>query len=159
MTLVVDEVIQPDGNEGSFATIALRHGVAILPIDDDGFVYITKQFRYALQKESIEVVSCGIEGNQPVIEAGKKDLKEEAGILADDWKYLDKIEQDTSIVKCPVHLYVVKGLQFQEPEQEGTEDFKIFKKPLQKADEMILKGEITHAPSGVLILKANAINH
>lgn len=154
VVLKVDEVIRPDGEPGTYATVALRHGVAILPIDEQGNVYLTKQFRFALQKTSIEVVSGGIEEGEEPLESAKKELKEEAGIVADDWQYLGIVDMDTAIVKCPVHLYFVKRLTFEETDQEGTEDIKILKKTFSEAAQMVYKGEITHSPSCVLLLKA-----
>lgn len=53
-----DQVVQPDGQPGLYGTVIMKPGVAILPIDSDRTVYLTRQFRYALGKESIEVV-CG----------------------------------------------------------------------------------------------------
>lgn len=73
-------------------------------------VYLTRQFRYAIGKESIEVVCGGIddEGDEP-LEVAKKELKEEAGIEADDWKFLGRVEMDSASVKYPLYLYQVKS--------------------------------------------------
>ena len=39
-----DKVIQPDGKDGSYATIEFVSGVTVLPIDDEDFVYLTNSF-------------------------------------------------------------------------------------------------------------------
>ena len=40
-----DQVLQPDGQPGRYATVKMKQGVAVLPIDSDRIVYITRQFR------------------------------------------------------------------------------------------------------------------
>jgi ADP-ribose pyrophosphatase len=56
-----DRVTQPDGQPGVCATVTMRPGVAVLPVDDDGRVYLVHQFRYALGRESLQVVSGALE--------------------------------------------------------------------------------------------------
>ena len=48
-----DQVIQPNGQAGQFATVRIRPGVSVLAIDDDYGVYLTAEYRYALEQESI----------------------------------------------------------------------------------------------------------
>lgn len=77
--LDVDDVIAPDGKSSSHAVVEVKPGVAVLAFDTEGQVYVTKQFRYALNAESVEVVSGGIEGDMHPLDAAKKELKEEIG--------------------------------------------------------------------------------
>ena len=149
-----DQVLRPDGQAGTYATVTMKPGVAILPIDSDGIVYLTQQFRYVLGKESIEVVSGAIEKQELPLESAKRELQEELGIQADEWTDLGSFDLDTSIVNCPVHLFLAKNLTFSESEQEATETIETLKVPLATAIQMVMESAITHAPSCVLILKA-----
>ncbi|HEY0458661.1 MAG TPA: NUDIX hydrolase [Pyrinomonadaceae bacterium] len=149
-----DEVIQPDGKESTYATIRLLPGAAVLPVDDDGFVYLTKQFRYALERYDVEVVSGAIEDEEP-LEAAKREIKEELGIDAEDWTDLGKIESDTSITNSCAHLFLARRLCFGEPAREGTEQIETLKMKFSEALEKVLRGEITHGQTLALILKAS----
>jgi ADP-ribose pyrophosphatase len=74
--LNVDDVVGPDDEPGTYAVVEVKPGVAVLAFDSENQVYLTKQFRYALNADSVEVVSGGIdEGLQP-LEAAKKELQE-----------------------------------------------------------------------------------
>jgi len=115
-----DRVIQPDGKEGKYATVEMKPGCCTLPIDDDGNVYLVKQFRYALGVESLEAICGGVEDEKP-IDAARREIKEELGIEAEDLQSLGTAETDTSIVHCPAHFFVAKKLNFKEPEREGVE--------------------------------------
>ncbi|HEX8127950.1 MAG TPA: NUDIX hydrolase [Pyrinomonadaceae bacterium] len=148
-----DSVTRPDGEPGTYATVHLKPGVSVLPIDADGTIYLTRQFRYAAGAESVEAVSGGIEG-EDADAAARKELREELGIEAAELISLGRMDMDTSIVRSPVSLFLARGLKFTEAEQEGTERIEPFKTTLEQAVGMILRSEITHSPSCVLILKA-----
>ena len=64
-----DQVIKPDGQAGTYATAWVKPGVAILAMDEEGSVYLTKQFRYATGRDSIEVVCGALEESEPPLEA------------------------------------------------------------------------------------------
>ncbi len=48
MEVVEDRVVRPDGEPGTFTVARMLPGVSILALDEEGFVYLTKEFRYAL---------------------------------------------------------------------------------------------------------------
>ena len=149
-----DEVVQPDGKDSTYATIRFPAGASVLPLDDEGFVYLTKQFRYALERENLEVVSGAIEDEEP-LEAARREAKEELGIEAEDWKNFGVIESDTSITNSKAHLFLARKLKFGEPKREGTEQIETVKMKLTEALEKVMSGEITHGQTMVLILKAS----
>ena len=72
-----DQVLQPDGQPTIYSTVTMKPGVAILPLDSNAIVYLTRQFRYALGKESIEVVCGAIEEDEPPLEAAQREVQEE----------------------------------------------------------------------------------
>jgi len=150
-----DSVTRPDGEPGTYATVRMKPGVSILPIEPDGTIYLTRQFRYAAGAQSVEVVSGGVEGDDPdAAESAKKELREELGIEASEVVSLGQMDMDTSIVHSPVSLFIARGLKFIEAEQEGTERIEPFRTTLDQALGMVMQSEITHSPSCVLLLKA-----
>lgn len=80
-----DQVLRPDGEPGTYAVVSLNPGVAVLAMDDEGSVYLTRQFRYILGKESIEVVCGAVEEGESPLEAAKREAREEAGPEASEW--------------------------------------------------------------------------
>ncbi|HEV2131944.1 MAG TPA: NUDIX hydrolase [Longimicrobiaceae bacterium] len=152
--VIEDEVLQPDGEPGRYATVRMKPGVSILPVDADGIVTLIRQFRYALGGESLEAVSGAVDGDQPPLEAARREAREEAGIEAEEWTDLGRMDIDTSIVHCPVQLFLAQGLTFTETDREGTEEMESVHLPLVEAVRRVMEGEIPHGPSCVLILKA-----
>ena len=155
LELSEDAVIQPNGSPGLFATVKIRPGVSVIALDDDENVYLTSEYRYAIEQESIEVVSGAIEESEEPATAARRELREELGIEAKDWVYLGFVHPLTSMVYSPAHLFMAKQLSFFEPQTDDSEIIQMVKKTLTEAVEMVLESKITHAPSCVLILKAN----
>ncbi len=151
-----DSVIQPDGKNGKYAVVEFVPGVSVLPIDDEDFVYLTRQFRYGAGGETLEVVAGAVEDETPK-EAAKRELKEELGITAKEYIKLGKIQLDNSIIKSETTQYVARQLSFGLSDRDAEEEMKMVKISFREAVEKVLSGEITHAPSCVLILKADKV--
>ena len=150
-----DQVIRPDGKDGIFGVVEMVAGVSVLPFDDNGFVYLTKEFHYAIEKDSIEVVSGAVDEGETNLNAAKRELKEELGAEAKEWIDLGKLNPFTTVVKSPATMYLAKGIQFSEANPEEIEIIDILKVKFDDAVKMVMKSEITHGQSCVLILKAS----
>jgi 8-oxo-dGTP pyrophosphatase MutT (NUDIX family) len=151
-----DDVIKPTGDDGKYAMIRFNPGAAILPIDDDDNVYLTRQFRYAIGRDDVEVVAGSIEG-EGALDAAKRELKEELGIEADEWMDLGSIYSLTSITQSCSRQFIARRLTFGEQETEGTEDIEPVKMKLSEAYDMVMNGEITDGDTCIMILKAVAL--
>ncbi len=149
-----DKVIRPDGKEGVFSVITFKPGVSILPIDEHNNVYLTKEFKYALGRNSIEVVSGGVDENEKNLDAAKRELHEELGIEAQEWINLGTLHPFTSAVDSPAQLYLAKKLHFGKEKREGTELINMIKMPFSQAVQLVIESEITQGQSVALILKA-----
>lgn len=150
----VDDCVGPDGRETQRAIMRLLPGVAVLPVDEEGFVRLVRQFRYAVGKESVEVVQGGVEEGEGAEEAARRELKEELGAEADELIDLGLVDAVTSQVFSPMRIFVARGLRFGEPDREGTEQLEVVKLKLAEAARMVMDGDMTQGTSCVLVLKA-----
>ncbi len=150
-----DQVIRPDGKPGIFGIVRMKDGVSVLPLDEDGYVYMTEEFHYAIGMECIETVSGAIDGNEEPMEAAKRELKEELGIEAEEWIDLGVVNPFTTAIKSSAKIFLARKLKFGKDDQEATENIKLVKIKLEEVVKMVMDSVITHGPSCVLILKAN----
>lgn len=153
--VVEDKVIRPDGTHGIFTTVRLKPGVSVLALDEEGFAHLTVEYRYAVERESVEVVSGGVEEGETPPGAARRELREELGITAREWTDLGPVDPLTSMLLSPTRLFLARGLTHAAHEREGTEVIRALRVPLSEAVRMVTGGEITHGPSCVLILKAH----
>jgi len=152
---VLEETVRtPEDKPGTFSTILLKPGISVLALDEHQNVYLTKEYRYAIERDSIEVVSGGVDENESTLACARRELREEAGIEAHDWLSLGVVDPLTSILRSPAELFLARNLTFVEPQTEETEIIELIKTSLHDSVGMVMDGQITHAPSCVLILKA-----
>jgi ADP-ribose pyrophosphatase len=150
-----DQVVRPDRKSGSFATVRMKHGVSVLAMEDDGQVYLTSEYRYAIERDSIESVSGGIDEDEPPHIAARRELREELGIEAGEWINLGTVDPFTSAIQSPATLFLARKLSLVKREPEGTELISVLKVDLAEAVRMVMESEITHGPSCLLILKTH----
>lgn len=152
--LIEDQVIEPGGEPGTYALVRMKPGVSVLALDEGGRVYLTRQFRYALGRESVEAVSGGRDERETAHEAARRELREELGIEAAEWTELGVVDLDTSIVNCPAHLFLARRLKFSETDEDATEEIEPVRLTLAEAVRWVMESRITHGPTCALILKA-----
>lgn len=150
---VKEDSVFRDGKKGTFSIVEMKHGVSVLPFDNKGFVYLVKEYKYAVKRETIEAISGGIENNEDKLSAAKRELKEEAGIIAEDWIDLGVIDPFTNVILSPNYMFLAKKLRFSKANPEDTENIKIIKISFKKVVQWVIKNKITHGATVAVILK------
>lgn len=148
-----DEVVRPDGKPGTYAVVHIKPGVCVLAMDDEHNVYLTEEFHYAVGQTTIECVSGGRDGEEPALQAAKRELREELGIEADEWVDLGRLDPFTASVLSPTQLFLARRLRFLDADPEGTELIRMVKLTLEQAGNYVMESRISHAPSMTVILK------
>ena len=135
--------------------MTMQPGVSVLAVDSRNEAYLVNEYAYALETNSIEVVSGGIDPSENPLQAAKRELKEESGLEAEEWIDLGTVNPFTSIVESPSYLFLARRLKEGASSLENGEFLEVAKMPLKKAVEMVMQSKITHGPSCALILKAD----
>lgn len=131
-----------------------KPAVSIFPITNSYEIYLIKQYRYLYQKELLEAIAGIIDKEGQVIETARRELKEEAGIIAKDLKEIRAVFLAGSFISVKQHLILAKDLSFEEATPEETESIKVIKMNLDEAVEKVINGEISTASSmlGIMLL-------
>jgi len=148
-----DEVVRPDGLDGSYAIVAIKPGVCVVAIDDDGFVHLTEEFHYAVGRVTIEGVSGGIESGHTATETAHRELAEELGITARHLIHLGVTDPFTASVHSPTALFVATGLERGTATPEPTELIRPVVMSLGDAVQAVDAGQITHGPTCIILLR------
>jgi 8-oxo-dGTP pyrophosphatase MutT (NUDIX family) len=154
LTVNEDQVTRPDGTPGIYATARVKAGVSVLALDDEGFVYLASEFRYAVGRQTLEVVSGAIDEGEQIETAARRELREELGIEAAQLTALGRVDPMTSLIDSPAHLFLARKLRFVAQQPEGSERIVTVKLILAEATRLVYESEITHGASCVLILRA-----
>lgn len=129
-----------------------KDAVAILPIDEEGFVYCVKQYRFPIQREVLEIPAGLVEYGEDYEETALRELQEEIGFSA---KSLEKIfEGYNSVGFCTEKtvVFVARDLFSSKLPADDDENFSIMKIHLDELKKMYLNGEIDDFKTAIAIL-------
>jgi 8-oxo-dGTP pyrophosphatase MutT (NUDIX family) len=154
-----DDVIRPDGAHGIYGVVHFKNkAIGVLPIDEEGYVYLVGQYRYTLDRYSWEIPEGGgPEGEEP-LETAKRELREETGLEARAWRPLGRAHLSNSVGDEEAIIYLATDLIHGDAEPEGTEKLEQMRAKFEDALRMVLDGEITDSISVIAILRY-ALHH
>lgn len=151
------EVINPAGNPGIYGLVKFKnHAIGIVPVDEEGYTYLVGQFRYALGTYEWEIPEGGCPvGTDPLLTA-QRELKEETGLVAQEWTRLMDFHLSNSVTDEYGVAYLARQLSQHDAEPEDTEELQLRRLPLREAIAMTLDGRIRDALS-ILALQRVAL--
>jgi len=158
LTLHEDKVINPGGGISLYGKVNFKNlAIGIIPLDQDNNTWLVGQYRYVPDCYSWEIPMGGGDLNAQPLESAKRELKEETGLIANDWQELMKLHTSNSVTDEQGLIYVARDLTQGETEFEETEELLIQKLPVDEAIERVLEGEITDAISVAGLLKLKCV--
>jgi ADP-ribose pyrophosphatase len=153
MKLREDEARHRSGEEATFGVVTMKPGVTVLPMGDDGSVHLVREFRYAVGEATLEAVSGAIESGEAPEQAGLREIGEEVGLVAAEWIDMGVVNPFTTVVHSPNHMFLARQLSTLRRTAATGDHVEEVRMPFADAVEAVLRGEITHGASCVLILK------
>ena len=137
-----------------------RHlgAAAVLPIDDEGNVYFVRQFRAPLDKVLLEIPAGKLDSaDEDRLEAAKRELAEETGLEAGDWRFLTDTYNAAGYSSECISLYLARDLKKGESHPDEDEFLNLVKMPFDEAYDMVMRGEIRDAKTQITLLMAKNI--
>ncbi|HEY1286771.1 MAG TPA: NUDIX hydrolase [Burkholderiales bacterium] len=147
-----DRVRLPDGSEGVREYIRHPGAVAVVALFDEGSVLLERQFRYPHRREFIEIPAGKLEPGEPHLATAKRELAEETGYAAAEWRYLGVIHTAIAYTDEAIHLYLARRLSRTERKLDQGEFLETLVRPFDEALAMIRDGELTDAKSVAALL-------
>lgn len=147
-----DVVRLPDGSQGAREYVKHPGAVAVVPLFDDGRVLLERQFRYPHHRDFIEVPAGKLEPNEPHLETAKRELLEETGYRAGEWRRLGVIHQGIAHSDEAIELFLARKLVQGAASLEAGEFLETLTVPFDEAIAMIRDGRITDAKTVAALL-------
>ena len=138
-----DTVLLPNGHETTREWVAHPGASAVLPVTEDGNVVLVRQYRYPVERVTLEIPAgkLDVPGEDP-LECAKRELKEETGYTAERYTKLFSLATTVGFSNEWIHIYLAKGLAAGENCPDEDEFLNVVRMPLATAIEKIYDNTI-----------------
>ncbi len=155
--VTVDTVELENGKEAKREIVHHHGGSGVVPLTEDGQVYLVRQFRYAFGKELMEIPAGKLEPGEDPLETAQRELVEECGLTADRFVDLQPVYPSVGYDNEIIHMYLATGLHQVQAQPDEDEFLDLVKMPLDQAITMIETGEIVDAKTVAALLKVKLL--
>jgi len=148
------DVINPNGGKGIYGKVHFKNiAIGIVVLDDELNTWLVGQYRFAINEYSWEIPEGGGALNTDPLESAKRELLEETGLVAQEWKPILKMHLSNSVSDEYSIIYLARQLQQHTSMPEETEQLIVKKITFEEAWRMTEAGLITDAMSIAAIHK------
>lgn len=149
-----DEVELPNGKTAYREVIEHPGGVCVLPLTAENEILFVRQFRYPYKEELLEIPAGKRDhGAENPLECGKRELQEETGATAANFRSLGELYPSPGYVGEVIYMFLATDLTYGETNPDEDEFLNIERIPFDKALKMVMDGEIKDAKTQTAILK------
>ena len=120
--------------------------VNIIPITQSGEVVLVNQYRFGMEKFSLEIPGGMADGDEDPKLAAIRELNEETGYVAKEVIEIGRVESNPAIMSNHTYTYLALDCEpLNDQRLDGTEDIDIILKNIRDIPNLIRNGEIEHA--------------
>ncbi len=132
-----------NGNKEVWDYVHHNGAAAVIPVLDDGRILMVKQFRNALDRETLEIPAGKLDDpEEPGIVCAKRELEEETGYSSDNLEWLLNIRTTVALCNEKIELYLARDLQASRQHLDENEYVDVLAYTVEELKEKIYRGEI-----------------
>ncbi|MDD5560031.1 NUDIX hydrolase [Candidatus Methylomirabilis sp.] len=148
-------VVLPDGRQAIRDIVRPPNAVAIVPIDDDGRIYLVRQYRPAIQRAIYEIPAGIIDHGERPVTTARRECEEEIGLRPRRLLKLCTFYSAVGFSTGSIQLFLAQGLTAgRDLRHDTTEFLEVHAIPFEQAYRWVLAHKIVDAKSIVGILWA-----
>lgn len=141
---VCQDTVEVNGHEKRWDFIHHNGAAAVLPVTDDGKILMVRQYRHALQRDTLEIPAGKLDRvDEPMIECAARELEEETGYRCEHLEYL--LTVNTTIAFCDekIDIFLARDLIPSKQHLDEDEFINVEAWELADLEEMIWSGKMT----------------
>ncbi|HHY81346.1 MAG TPA: NUDIX hydrolase [Clostridiales bacterium] len=148
-----DDVLLSNGASTTREVVYHREAAAVAAVDENNEILMVTQYRYAVGEELLELPAGLMDEGENPLETAKRELKEETGYEASEWKLLTITYTSPGCHNEKIHIFSASGLKKVCGQCLDEDEILTCKKvPLEEALNMIKTGTIKDSKSVIGIL-------
>lgn len=158
LKLSMEQVKLPDGRiVDDYYRIQLQDYAVIFAQVPDGRVILIRQYKHGVGKASLTLPGGGLVPGEPPLVAAQRELLEETGYEAEDWRSLPSFITSANYRCSEGHIFVAKNARkVAEPNSGDLEEMEVVLLPPQDLIQAVQQGQVVVL--GALAAIALALN-
>lgn len=138
-----DTMQVPNGNIAVWDFINHKGAAAIVAVREDGKLLMVRQYRNALERETLEIPAGGLNSaEEPTKLAALRELEEETGYCCDDAELLITIRTTVAFCNEKIDVYVANQLKPGKQHLDEDEFINVEAHSVEDLKQMIYAGKI-----------------
>ena len=150
------DAVAPTGAPARYHVHRCRNlATGAVPLHADGTVTLVGQWRFPLGRYGWELPEGGAPHGEAPLEGCKRELREEAGLEAADWREILVLELSNASSDEVAHVYLATGLTPCPAAPEPTEELALARVPFAEALHAAVTGRVQDAITVAALLRVH----
>lgn len=134
----------PNGNVAKWDLIDHKGAAAVVAVREDGKLLMVRQYRNALERDTLEIPAGGLNGREePTDAAAMRELSEETGYTCDNVEFLLSIYTTVAFCNEKIDIYLAKDLKNQGTQHLDEDEYvNVEAYSVDELKQMIYDGKI-----------------
>lgn len=137
-----DDVLLPSGTRGVYHFVHTNGASMIIPVLADGRILLVNQYRYLLDRESLEFPCGGVKEGSGYEQTAHHELIEETGYRAGELQLCGEFDPYNGVADEICRVYIARKLAPEIAKRDETEEFEPVELTPQELDDAIRHGRI-----------------
>lgn len=129
-------------------------GAAIVPFFGDGTIALVRQWRYPLNRYSLEIPAGRIERGHTAEETAARELEEEIGYRAGSLQKITEFFVAPGYCEERIHVFLARELNASKQRLDDDEEIEVVRLPFPEAMSLIRSGKIDDGKSIIGLMSA-----
>lgn len=143
---IYEDTVLANGHEAHWDFIHHDGAAAVVPVTEDGKILMVRQFRNALNRETLEIPAGKRDDpDEPTVTCAHRELEEETGFRCDDLEYLMSVNTTVAFCDEAIDIYVARNLIPSHQNLDDDEVIYVEEWAVEDLEELIWSGELTDA--------------
>src|SRR5690348_11909160 len=155
--VTTDEVVLPNGHRAELEVVHHPGGAAVIAIDEKEQVCLLRQYRYVAEGYIWELPAGKLEPNEPPLLTAQRELIEEAGVSAREWRSLGSYLSSPGIFTEVLHLFLATGVDPAAVAHEQAEVIEVHWVPFDEACGWAESGRLRDGKAAMGLLRARYV--